>query len=193
MENRNYRVRGNIGTDKLLIVILAAAILMIILAFIFKVDILSFFNLLPSFDDSQNGNNTYIPPDENKRSEAIIKCEKIGEIRTFERASWWQSREQYIYLNSQRTKLYWDENEIKLKSGRILDLFKDPVVGNTKKNVETGLDTISIYSGFIDNGEQSPDYKKYREDLTPLTYDSLRSLNKAYLIPGNIICREITL
>ena len=106
-----HNKKGVIAIDKIIIIILVIFVLALVLAFIFRANLPGFFKFLPSF--SEPGGVEYIPPSE----DFIIRCVKIAEIRAPERGGFLQSKEQYVYVEGQKTDLYWASNgkEIKLK------------------------------------------------------------------------------
>jgi len=170
--DKTLNKKGRIDLDKLLIAILVFAVVAVVLVFIFRANVLRSLGILPSFSSFDS---EFVSPNE----DAIEQCMEIGKIGAPEKESWYKSKEQYIYVNGQKTNLYLDDNKnIKLKR----PFFgSDVIVG-----VITNLGVILIEDNFLN--EESSVYKRYKEELPPVNV--LKYLLEAYYIPGNILCKK---
>lgn len=170
---KTFNKKGRIDLDKLLIAILVFAVVVVVLVFIFKADVLRGLKIIPSFSPLDSG---FVSP----TKEAVEQCVEIGRIGEPEKESWYKSKEQYIYLSGQKTNLYLDNDKnIKLKR----HVFSSDVIFGSITN----LGIIYIKTDFLN--EESPAYKNYKEELPPPNI--LKSLKDAYYIPGNILCKKM--
>jgi hypothetical protein len=138
-------------------------------------------NWIPDFGSFDDGEEI-ISPSEDSES-AITACVEIGEIK-FKNEGFWKAKrdESYIWINGEKTDLYWDEDYIKLKRIGLLVVIngRDVEVGDIINSK-----IIIIYKKFL-NGK-SPDYQKYEDDLPSI--EILKILNNSYLGSGNRLCK----
>jgi len=158
-----FKKRGSIAIDKILIVIIVIAVIVLIFGLLIKFDLIGNLNLLPSFS-SENSNVINKTDNEDVVDAKIINnfCEmEVGSIRIY-------LGRDYIIYGTDFTDLYIEENNedvfLQLRSKGFLgfDFVSDLKIGKVVQFKE-GIKSFEIYEEEFDK----PKFKKYL-DSQPL-------------------------
>jgi len=175
--------KRGIWDQKIITLILVIFVVATILLFLFKTDINSYIRNLPG----------YSVPDEDEEidmgnlSDEEIRdlCpEIVGKINIPEGGVSGIGAKQYIFINNEKTNLYWSGNK---KEGDIKISKGDIKVAEIKEGI------ILLNSGFFNSDENfvaySEDYQKIRFDLN-IDLEDFINIHNSYYAGNNLLCKS---
>ncbi len=181
----NSNKKGNLSTEELIVIILVALVIVSVLIFIFKADVLKYLRNLPDYSASEGETI-----DLSELSDEALKslCPVlVGKIKV----------ETFLAVTEDNFIILCEEPGVSCKSAFVSKL---KWTGDENKGVIEVEQLIDDEIGVINNGEitlnkdvfnkESDLYKEVKDDLPEEKY--FKSLDSAYYISGNYLCRKLS-
>ena len=158
---------AQLAFDKIIKYLIVLLVIILVVTFLIKVDILKYFKFIPEFgvsemEDPQTG----------------INCNVVASLGVDEELYGNLLEGKYLYVHGRKTNLYYKND------GLILNLSNHPPF---EDKVVTALDSngINVSADFLD--VSSPIYSQYRDKGLPDIND-LKTINGGYNVQGNLFC-----
>lgn len=173
--------KKGIATKMLITIIIAVFVIAAVAMFLFKVDINSYLRNLPGYSVPEN--DTEINMSELSDEEIKDLCPVIvGKINVPEGGIAGIGSKQYIFVNNQKTNLYWIGNK---REGVIKISEKDIKVAEIKGGI------VSLNSDFFNSDKSfitySESYQKIRFDLN-IDIEDFVKIHNSFYAGNNLLC-----
>ena len=177
--------KRGIAINKLLTAIIVIFVVASVLIFLFRVDINNYLRNLPGYSVPEEDEEINITDDEESGGDWCPV--EIGKIKVPEGGILGIGDKQPIYIDGEKTNLYWDADE---KEGSIKILRKDSILDYLKKDVivaEVKEGIVFVNPDFFDL--DSEEYQKIRF-IPKVDVSYFVKIHKSHYAGSNFLCKD---